>query len=154
MLGRRASTALRAGLAGSRCRLGQRVFCSSSSTELSGSTMTSATVCASAYGLNPNPEVRLDCGSMSMASTRRPRSANTAASEAHVVVLPTPPFPETQAIETVMGTSVHGLGDVSEPAQATREHRRAGEFPHAIQPALHGHLQDRPTDYRHQQPHR
>ena len=41
---------------------------------------------------------------MSTASTRRPRSANTAAKEAQVVVFPTPPFPEIQAIETATAT--------------------------------------------------
>ena len=40
-----------------------------------------------------------------MASTRRPRSARAAARLMAVVVLPTPPFPDTQAIPMPMVTS-------------------------------------------------
>src|SRR5437016_14609412 len=105
-----------------------------SSTACAGAMRTSATVWRNVYGLNPSPDVRFDCGSMSTARTRRPRSAKAPASAAHVVVLPTPPFPATHAMDTT--TACASVVSSSEAADARRR-CWCGDLPDLVETALH-----------------
>src|ERR1019366_3006534 len=72
-------------------------------------------------------------GSQSTVSTRRPRSARAAARLMAVVVLPTPPFPDTQAIPMPMLTS-RGA-DVTSPYLGRIRSRQASNSPRRILPA-------------------
>src|SRR5665811_1122136 len=90
------STADRSGDAGSTNRFGQLVWVIAAPASTLPA-ITAATPGRSSYGSRPTPLVRFDCGSQSTSRTCLPISASAAPRLMTVVVLPTPPFPETHA---------------------------------------------------------
>src|ERR1019366_6095596 len=129
------STADRSGDAGSTQRFGQFVSVWAL-LPWSGPAITGATPVRSSYGSRPTPLVRFDCGSQSTRSTRLSRSASAAPRLMTVVVLPTPPLPETHAMDTVT-CNLHDSLHCHSIANADRGGRRLRGDDGGLSPRRH-----------------
>ncbi len=98
--------------------------------------ITEATPGRSSYGSRPTPLVRFDCGSQSTRSTRLSRSASAAPRLMTVVVLPTPPLPETHAMDTVT-CNLHDSLHCHSIANADRGGRRLRGDDGGLSPRRH-----------------